>query len=96
MKALKRRPLVPSYMFMFICTLGDRPLAADLAAAFDSLVFLRLRAQVDAISAGRQPDNMISLDQLNRMEQKQLRTAVEVVRSLQGTLQRRFRPGAII
>jgi len=74
----------------------DRPLAADLAAAFDSLVYLRLRAQVDAISAGRQPDNMITLDLLNRLEQKQLRTALEVVRSFQGLLERRFRPGAML
>ena len=68
----------------------EKTIAVNLAAAFDSLVYFRLRTQVDAIRQGRQPDNRITLDSLNRMEQNQLRSALEVVRSFQGLLQRQF------
>jgi len=65
--------------------------AEDLGAAFDFLVYLRLRGQVEAIRAGREPSNFIPLDQLNRMERGRLRLALEGVKSFQGFLHRHFR-----
>lgn len=67
--------------------------ADDLIAGYYSLVYYRLRSQVDASSAGRQPDNRIMLSELNRMEQGRLRNALEVVRSFQESLGRRYRLG---
>lgn len=63
---------------------------ADLTAAFDTLVYFRLRTQVDAVREERHPDNSIILDHLNRMEQEHLRSALEMVSSLHELLQRRF------
>ena len=57
--------------------------ADDLIASFYALVHFRLRTQVEAISAGRKPDNLIALASLNRMEQGRLKTALEGVRSFQ-------------
>jgi CBS domain-containing protein len=68
----------------------------DLTAAYDTLVYFRLRSQVEAIRDGREPDNRITLAGLNRMEQGRLRAALEGVRSFQDMLQRRFRLGQII
>lgn len=70
--------------------------ANDLISSFDALVYFRLRTQVDALKAGRKPDNRITLGTLNRMERGRLRTALEGVRSFQGMLQRKFRLGQMI
>jgi CBS domain-containing protein len=67
------------------------PDAEDLLAAFDFLVYVRLRGQVEAVRAGRAPTNHIALDHLNRMEKGRLRLALEGVASFQGMLQRHFR-----
>jgi len=69
----------------------DDESAEDLGAAFDFLVHLRLRGQVEAIRAGREPSNYISLDQLNRMERGRLRLALEGVKDFQDFLRRHFR-----
>lgn len=70
--------------------------ADDLAAVYDSLVYFRLRTQVEALREGRDPDNRLTLHSLNRMEQGRLRAALEGVRSFQGFMQRRFRLGQLI
>ena len=67
--------------------------ANDLIASFYALVRFRLRIQVEAISAGREPDNRITLAGLNRMEQERLRAALEGVRSFQQSLGRRYQLG---
>jgi CBS domain-containing protein len=67
-----------------------REQAEDLEASFDFLVSLRLRAQVGAIRAGREPTNYLALDHLNRMEKGRLRLALEGVGSFQDFLNRRF------
>jgi CBS domain-containing protein len=64
--------------------------AQNLAESFTFLVKLRLRVQADAVHQGRTPDNYLSLDRLNRMEQGELRLAFEEVRSFQELLKRRF------
>lgn len=68
----------------------------DLAAVFESLVYFRLRTQVEALQSGRAPDNRIAIKSLNRMEQERLKAALEGVRSFQGLMQRRFHLGQII
>ncbi len=67
--------------------------ADDLTASFYALVHFRLHAQVDAMGAGRQPDNRIRLTELNRMEQERLKAALEGVRSFQEDMGRRYRLG---
>ncbi|CAH2030916.1 putative nucleotidyltransferase substrate binding domain-containing protein [Trichlorobacter ammonificans] len=74
----------------------ERREADDLIATYHTLVYFRLRTQVEAIREGRTPDNRIALARLNRMEKGRLRTALEGVRSFQGLLQRRFRLGQIL
>lgn len=64
--------------------------ANDLQAAYDTLVFLRLRGQLEALDAGRVPSNHIVLAQLNRMEYGRLRLALEGVRNFQEFLRLRF------
>lgn len=71
----------------------DQKEADDLTASYYSLVYYRLRSQVDATSAGRHPDNRVALAGLNRMEQGRLRNALEVVRSFQESLGRRYQLG---
>ncbi len=64
--------------------------AADLAAAFDFLVTLRLRAQLLALEQGREPSNRLPLDHLNRSENGRLKLALEEVKRFQGFLRSRF------
>lgn len=67
--------------------------ADDLTASYYALVNFRLRTQVDALGTGRQPDNRITLAELNRMEQERLRAALEGVREFQLNLGQRYRLG---
>ncbi len=68
----------------------------DLSAAYYTLVYFRLRTQVEAIREGRTPDNRIAFDRLNRMEKGRIHAALEGVSSFQGMLQRRSRLGQIM
>lgn len=63
----------------------------DLEASYNFLVFLRLRCQVEAIRAGRSPDNYITLARLNHMEKGRLKLAFEEVRQFQEFLDAHFR-----
>jgi CBS domain-containing protein len=65
--------------------------AADLAAALDLLVRMRLRSQITALHAGHTPDNYIALEQLNRMEQGELRLALENVVRFQSFVRHHFK-----
>ena len=71
----------------------DQREADDLTAIFYALVHFRLRTQVDAIGAGREPDNRITLAGLNRMERGRLKSALEGVRSFQESLGRQYQLG---
>ena len=71
----------------------DQKEANDLTASFYSLVYFRLRTQVDAVNNGRQPHNRIMLSDMNRMEQGHLKSALEVVRSFQENIGRRYQLG---
>ena len=67
--------------------------AENLREAFDQLIALRLRFQVESLREGRAPGNHIPLDRLCRSEVVRLRLALEVVRSFQRLLKRHFRLG---
>ncbi|MBR0565775.1 CBS domain-containing protein [Azoarcus sp. L1K30] len=64
--------------------------AADLRAAFDFMVRLRLRGHVEALHAGTEPSNYISLEQLNAMEKGELKLAFEGVARFQGFIKHHF------
>jgi len=64
--------------------------AENLEAAFDFLVYLRLRAQLLAREQGRPPDNYLPLEHLNRIEEGRLKLALEEVKEFQGFLRSRF------
>jgi len=64
--------------------------ADDLEAAFEFLVQLRLRSQVEDIREGRTPDNYVPLDRLNAMEQGRLKIALGSVERFQGFLRHHF------
>ncbi|PLX98838.1 MAG: signal transduction protein [Desulfuromonas sp.] len=64
--------------------------ADDIEASFNLLTFLRLRAQINAASAGREVSNYISPESLDRVEKGRLRLALDVVESFQGLLKKRF------
>ncbi len=74
----------------------NRVEADNLRAAFDQLILLRLRFQVESLREGKTPNNTISLDRLNRMETGGLKLALEEVRSFKRLLQRRFLLGQMI
>lgn len=64
--------------------------ADDIEASFNLLTFLRLRGQVNAVSAGRNITNYISPGSLDRVEKGRLKLALDVVHSFQGMLNQYF------
>lgn len=64
---------------------------ADLRAAFDFLVLMRLQGQVAALRANATPSNYVALDRLNAMEQGELRLALEGVEKFQSFIQHHFK-----
>lgn len=69
----------------------NRKLAENLDETYDFLVFLRLRCQIDAIKAGREPSNFITLARLNQMEKGRLKLAFEQVNEFQEFIRVHFR-----
>jgi CBS domain-containing protein len=65
--------------------------AADLRAAFDFLVLMRLQGQVAALRSNTPPTNYIALEQLNTMEQGELRLALEGVAKFQAFISHHFK-----
>lgn len=65
--------------------------AEDLEASYNFLVFLRLRCQVEAIKAGEEPSNYITLAKLNHMEKGRLKLAFEEVNEFHEFLRVHFR-----
>ena len=65
--------------------------AADLRAAFDFLVLMRLQGQVAALRTGAAPSNFIALEHLNAMEQGELRLALEGVAKFQAFIENHFK-----
>jgi CBS domain-containing protein len=64
--------------------------AENLIDALDFLVTLRLRAQLLALEEGREPDNYLPLERLNRIEEGHLKLALEEIGRFQAFLRSRF------
>lgn len=64
--------------------------AGDIEESFEFLVQMRLRGHVQAVRDGRTPNNYIALDELNRMEQARLRSALEGVAKFQEFVRHHF------
>jgi CBS domain-containing protein len=68
----------------------DQKFADDLETTFNTLVYFRLRGQVNAIRGGATPTNFIDLQQFSRTEKGRLKLALEGVDSFQEFLNMRF------
>ncbi len=68
----------------------NRKMAATVAESFDFLVLMRLRAQVEAVREGRQPDNYVVLERLNTMELGRLQLALKGVENFQALIKGHF------
>jgi len=66
-------------------------LAEDLDETYNFLVYLRLRSQIESIEAGEEPDNYITIANLNHMEKGRLKIAFEEVNEFQEFLRVHFR-----
>jgi CBS domain-containing protein len=78
LEAARERGAVPA---------GD---ARDLRAAFEALQELRLRAQLQAIQAGKQPDNYLSPKALVRAERAGLREHLHAISHFQDAIKLRY------
>ena len=65
--------------------------AKNLLASFDFLVMTRLRGHVEALRAGAELSNYVSMEMLNVMQQGELRLALEQVAKFQGFVKHHFR-----
>ena len=68
----------------------NKKMAATVAESFDFLVLMRLRGQIEALRAGRQPDNYITLERLNMMELGRLQLALKGVEKFQEFIKGHF------
>lgn len=64
--------------------------AKNLLASFDFLVMTRLRGHVEALRAGAELSNYVSMEMLNVMQQGELRLALEQVAKFQGFVKHHF------
>ncbi|MGV6817994.1 MAG: putative nucleotidyltransferase substrate binding domain-containing protein [Thiotrichales bacterium] len=67
---------------------------ADLRDAFEFISTVRLQHQAGQISAGQEPDNFVSPEQLSTLERRHLKDAFEVVRTLQDAMKSKFHAGS--
>ncbi|MGY0505744.1 DUF294 nucleotidyltransferase-like domain-containing protein [Luteimonas sp. e5] len=65
-------------------------LGRDLPQALAAFQRLRLDAQLEAIDAGRTPDDFIQAERLRRLDRELLRDALRVVRDFRGLIKTRF------
>jgi CBS domain-containing protein len=68
----------------------DAETAEHIQAAFESLVFLRLRNEIALVDAGNKPSHFFAPDTLPKNEQNLLRAAFLAVRKLQEATKRHF------
>lgn len=65
--------------------------AADLIEAFDFMLMLRLRTQLDNMAAGRPLDNTIDPKALNTLDRNLLRDSFKVVKELKASISYHFK-----
>lgn len=69
----------------------EAPLARDLTDALEYLMGLRLSTHLRQMAEGRQPDNLVRLGELGRLERQALKDSIAIVRGFRQWLGRRFR-----
>ena len=69
--------------------------ARNLVAAFDVLLHLRLKAQFDAIAAGKKPHNFLNFEGLDRLQIGQLKLALQTVETFGRFLEQHFQLGGM-
>jgi CBS domain-containing protein len=62
----------------------------EITDAFQHLMRLRLRHQLDQLARGEAPDNLVTPDSLSHADALLLRDALQTVRRLQGSIRERF------
>jgi CBS domain-containing protein len=72
--------------------LGERD-ADDLIGAYEFLMGLRIRRQLDQLQAGQEPDDRVSPAELPRVEAVMLREHLKVVTQLQGFIESQLQVG---
>lgn len=69
--------------------------ARNLVASFDVLLHLRLKAQFDALAAGKKPHNFLSFEGLDRLQIGQLKLALQTVETFGRFLEQHFQLGGM-
>ena len=57
----------------------DESFAKELVEAFDTLSYIRLGVQLDAIDEGREPNNIVRSDKMSKIQRDLLRDSLEIV-----------------
>lgn len=69
----------------------EAPLARDLRDALEFLMGLKLGNNLRQMAEGREPDNLVRLGELGRLERQALKDSMAIVRGFKQWLARRFR-----
>ncbi len=71
---------------------GDLPpdLGEDIKEAFSFLQTMRLQHQADQVRKGKEPDNLIDMQTLSKLERDLLKESLKIVRSFQDFIERRY------
>jgi CBS domain-containing protein len=72
------------------CNVFDAETAENIQAAFEALVFLRLRNEIALVDAGKKPSHFFDPHTLPKNEQNLLRASFQAVRKLQEATKRHF------
>lgn len=73
----------------------DDSFYADLSEAYQFLIYLQVSRHLDALAQGEKPDNFINPASLSGLQRKMLKESFTVVRSLQETIEFRFKTNLI-
>lgn len=71
-------------------------LGEEVEHAFEYVMLLRIKHQVEQIQAGRTPDNFIDPASLSSLDRKGLREACELLVRLQDAVRKHYNPGSVL
>jgi CBS domain-containing protein len=73
----------------------DKENADALAAAYELISLLRLRHQYRQIEQGEEPSNMVSVSELSKLEQRDLKEAFRTIATNQRVLESTYQVGML-
>jgi CBS domain-containing protein len=73
----------------------DKENADELAAAYELISLLRLRHQYRQIEQGEEPSNMVSVSELSKLEQRDLKEAFRTIATNQRVLESTYQVGML-